>query len=112
MEFRTLHICTFVILDYLLFMFRRSHFIIFSMITMKILLDSKLVKLSDEVVLLYLAGVWTSHGKEVLVVVMMMMLLLVVMMVVMVMVMVVVILWKGKSHLCYPVRVNAIQCSF
>ena len=40
------------------------------------LLDSKLVKLSDEVVLLYLAGVWTGHGKEVLVVVMLMLLLL------------------------------------
>lgn len=95
------------------------------------LLDSKLVKLSDEVVLLYLAGVWTGHGKEVLVMVMMMLLLLVmllvillvmllvmlllaveVMVVVKMLVMMVVILWKEKSHLCYPVRIYPIQCSF
>ena len=53
------------------------------------LLDSKLVKLSDEVVLLYLAGVWTGHGKEVLVVVIMMLLLLMVMVMVVVVVMVI-----------------------
>ena len=58
------------------------------------LLDSKLVKLSDEVVLLYLAGVWTSHGKEVLVVVVLLLLRMVVMLLVMVM----------SGHLCYPVR--------
>lgn len=32
-------------------------------------LDAKPIKLSNEIVLLYLACVWTGHGKEVLVVV-------------------------------------------